>query len=74
MICAICRSEAISGGTTTVTLQRGETTVVIKETPAEICGDCGEYYLAEEVATRVLEQAESAARRHAEVEIIRYAA
>lgn len=74
MRCAICRSETITSGQTTVTLQRGETTVVIKETPAEICGDCGEYYLTEEVAQRVMNQAESAVARRAEVEILRYAA
>jgi hypothetical protein len=42
--------------------------------PAEVCRDCGEYYLDDEVARRVYGQAEDAVNRHAEVEILRYAA
>jgi YgiT-type zinc finger domain-containing protein len=58
----------------TVTLIRGETTVVIKETPAEVCDNCGEYYLEESVASKVYRQAEEAVQRKAEVEILRFAA
>jgi YgiT-type zinc finger domain-containing protein len=61
-------------GKTTVTLQRGETTVLIKGVPAEIRQDCGEYYLSEDVARRVYREAEAAAGRQAEVEILHYAA
>jgi YgiT-type zinc finger domain-containing protein len=32
-------------GTTTVTLTRGETTIVIREVPAQICTICGEDYV-----------------------------
>ncbi|MCA3763266.1 MAG: type II toxin-antitoxin system MqsA family antitoxin [Cutibacterium sp.] len=58
----------------TVTLQRGNTVVVIKDVPAQVCQDCGEYYLDEPVAQQVYARAEDAVRRNAEVEIIRYAA
>jgi YgiT-type zinc finger domain-containing protein len=58
----------------TVTLQRGETTVILKQVPADVCENCGEYYLSEEVAAQVLEKAESAVRSGAEVEILRFAA
>ena len=58
----------------TVMLQRGEPTVLIKETPADVCQNCGEYYLNETVARKVYAQAEEAVKRHAEVEILRYAA
>ena len=39
---------------------RGETTVLIKEVPAEVCGNCGEYDLDDEVARRVYGPAEDA--------------
>ena len=74
MRCVICKSGETRAGMTTVTLQRGDTTVLIKETPAEVCRDCGEYYLDEVVTRKVYEQAEAAVRRHAEVEILRYTA
>lgn len=45
-----------------------------KEVPAQVCQDCGEYYLDEPVAQRVYAQADAAAQRHAEVEVVQYAA
>lgn len=60
-------------GTTTVVLQRGETTVVIKNVPADICGNCGEYYLAEDITRRVLALAEAAVAQGAEIEVLSFA-
>jgi len=74
MKCVICKTGETRPGSATVTLQRGETTVLIKETPADVCQNCGEYYLNETVARKVYAQAEEAVQRHAEVEILRYAA
>jgi YgiT-type zinc finger domain-containing protein len=74
MNCVICKTGDTRPGTVTVTLQRGETTVLIKDVPAEVCRDCGEYYLDDGVARKVYAQAEDAVNRHAEVEILRYAA
>jgi YgiT-type zinc finger domain-containing protein len=72
--CVICKTGETKPGTVTVTLFGGETTVLIKETPAEVCEDCGEYYLDEVVARKVYTQADEAVQRRAEVEILRYAA
>ncbi|MDE3166243.1 MAG: type II toxin-antitoxin system MqsA family antitoxin [Acidobacteriota bacterium] len=74
MTCAICKNGTTHDGSVTVTLQRGETTVILKSVPADVCDNCGEYYLSSDVAGRVLEKAESAARNGAEVEILRFAA
>jgi YgiT-type zinc finger domain-containing protein len=72
--CVICKTGQLQAGTTTVTLQREGTTVVIKEVPAQVCDNCGEYYLSEEMTERVLAIAEAAVRKGAEVEILRWAA
>jgi hypothetical protein len=48
--------------------------VVIRDVPAEICEDCGEYYLDDLTARRVYVDAEQGFLRHVEVEIQRYAA
>ena len=41
--------------------------------PAEICDNCGEYYLSDEIAKRVYRQAEESLEHGAEVEIGRFA-
>ena len=74
MQCTICKHGKTEPGNVTVTMQRKETIVIIKEVPAEVCQDCGEYYLDESVSRQVLAQAEEAAKRNAEVEILRFAA
>jgi YgiT-type zinc finger domain-containing protein len=74
MKCVICKQGKTQKGLSTVTLERGITTVVIKEVPAEICENCGEYYLNEKVTQRVQELAEQAVRHGAEIEVLRYAA
>ncbi len=74
MKCVICKTGEIKPGTGTVTLLRGETTLLIKGTPAEVCEDCGEYYLDEVVARKVYKRADEAVERRAEVELLRYAA
>lgn len=74
MKCAICKTGEMQPGHVTVTLQRTDTVVIIKEVPAQVCQDCGEYYLDEPVAQRVYAQADDAAQRHAEVEVVQYAA
>ncbi|MDH4184851.1 MAG: type II toxin-antitoxin system MqsA family antitoxin [Nitrospinota bacterium] len=74
MNCVICKTGQAKPGKATVTLHRDGAVVIIKDVPAQICDDCGEYYLDEITAGKVYAQAEEAVNRKAEVEIIRYAA
>jgi hypothetical protein len=57
-----------------LSLNRGETVVVIKDVPAEVCVNCGEYYLDSAAAQRVYVQADAAVARNAEIEVLRFAA
>jgi YgiT-type zinc finger domain-containing protein len=74
MRCVICREGDTALGTVTVTLQRGNTVVIVRDVPAAVCQNYGEYYLDEAVANKLYRQGEEAVRRNAEVEILRYAA
>ncbi|KAF0101312.1 MAG: hypothetical protein FD187_3125 [bacterium] len=74
MKCALCKTGQTHPGKTTVTLQRGDSVVVIRDVPAEICEDCGEYFLDELTARRVYADAEQSFARRVEVEIQRFAA
>lgn len=74
MKCVICKHGETKPGLVTVTLERDECIIVLKKVPAEICNNCGEYYLSNAVTEQVLEKAELAINNGAELEIIRYAA
>ena len=74
MTCIMCKHGATHPGVVTVTLRRAETTVILKDVPAEVCENCGEYYLGEQVAQRAYSLAEAAVRSGAEIEIRRFAA
>lgn len=74
MKCLLCKTGDTQSGHVTVTMQRDELTVLIKNVPAEVCENCGEYYLSDEITAKVLQQAELSAAKNAEVEILRFAA
>jgi len=74
MKCVICKQGETYPGFTTVTLTRGEATIVIKKVPADICENCGEYYLSDEIAGKTLAMAEEAMKLNHEVEVIQFAA
>lgn len=74
MKCVLCREGETRPGKVTVTLEREGAVIVIKEVPAEVCNNCGEYYLSEEITREVLRLAEAGIEKGVEVEVIRFAA
>ena len=61
MSCAICKFGRVSPGVKTIMLNRDALTVIIKETPSNVCGSCGEGYMDAEVRAairHILDQAE----------------
>lgn len=74
MRCVLCKHGETHPGQVTVALSRGESTIIFKQVPAEVCENCGEYYLSEEVSANLLARAEKAVQSGAEVEIQRFAA
>ena len=72
MRCVICKKGSTEPGATTVTLERGGLTMVIKGVPAQVCKNCGEAYVDERVASELLISAEQAAKAGAQVEIRQY--
>lgn len=74
MNCSICKRGRLVAGSTTVTLERETTVVIIRDVPALVCEECAEYYLDDATAERVMARAGDAAARNVEVEIVRFAA
>ena len=72
-MCNLKNGETLDGFTS-VTLERDGCTILFRGVPAEICDNCGEYYLSEELTEQLLIRAEVALKNGAEVEILRYAA
>lgn len=67
MTCVICKNGTPEGGKTTLTLEREGTLVVFRRVPANICPNCGESYIDQEVVEQVYREADEAV--HAGVEI-----
>lgn len=74
MKCVICKNGEVTPGTTTVTLERGHTTLVVKGVPARVCETCGEEYVDEITTRTLLETADAAARTGVQVEVRQFAA
>ena len=74
MNCTTCKNGWMKEGSVTVTLQREQSVIVIKNVPASVCENCGDYTLGETATSRIMEIAEQAVTNHAEVEILQYAA
>ncbi len=74
MKCALCRNGHTKPGKVTVTLEKDGSVVIIKAVPAEVCENCGEYFLSDEVTQQVLDRARRARDHGTEVEILRFAA
>lgn len=73
MECVICKHGSTHPGEVTVTLTREDSTIIVKQMPAHVCENCGEYFLSESVTAKVLERAAKALENGSEVEITRYA-
>jgi YgiT-type zinc finger domain-containing protein len=69
MKCVICKIGETRPGRTLVTLERESATLVVKAVPAEVCANCGEAYVAEEVSRQILVTAEHAAHSGVQVDV-----
>ena len=74
MECAICQNGTTTDGHTTIVLERGQTTVVFKKVPAQICDNCGEEYISAEVNESLLGQAHAEWKRGITLEMLDFAA
>ncbi len=72
MKCMICKHGETREGTTTVTLEKGNSTIVFKEVPAQICDNCGEKYIDESTTKELLKKARDIIKNGVEVDIRKY--
>ena len=72
MKCMICKHGETKKGTTTVTLEKGGSTIVFKEVPAHICDNCGEKYIDDSVTKELLKKAREIVKNGVEVDIRKF--
>lgn len=69
MQCVVCKHGTTQPGKMTATFVRGETTIVIKQVPADVCDNCGEEYLSKDISAQLLRQAEDAVKAGIQVDV-----
>lgn len=74
MRCVVCKFGVTEPGTTTVTLERDQTVLVVRSVPAEVCNNCGEAYVDELTTKRLLDSAEAALHAGVQVDVREYKA
>ena len=71
MKCLICKyGETVKG--TTITLNSNKSTIVFKEVPTEICKNCGEKYINDDITKELLLKAREIAKNGVEVDIRKF--
>ena len=73
MKCMICKHGETKQGITTVTLEKGSSTIIFKEVPAQICDNCGEKYIDDSTTKELLNKARKIVNNGVEVDIRKYA-
>lgn len=62
MICPTCQTGHTAQGTATKTLERGDTLIVVRHVPADVCNRCGAPLYAGAVVEQLLALLDEAAR------------
>jgi len=73
MKCVICKNGETKNGLTSLSLERADVTIVVKNIPAEICENCGESYISEVTSAKVLQEAEQSIKKNSQVEVLNFA-
>ena len=72
MKCVICNLGETRPSTTTMTLERGDTTLVVKQVPAQVCENCGEAWLNEDTVAHLETLLETTVSNGTEVALQKY--
>ena len=74
MKCIMCKHGELAAGTTTVTVDRNNMTIVLRHVPASICQTCGADYVDGKVMAQVEKSVTAATRQGTVVEVREFAA
>ena len=72
MKCPICKHGDTKPGYASITLERDDATLVFKHVPANVCDNCGEEFVSEEVTESLLERADRATSEGVRIDVREY--
>ncbi|MBC7815055.1 MAG: type II toxin-antitoxin system MqsA family antitoxin [Burkholderiales bacterium] len=72
MKCVVCKQGETLSGTTTLTFERDNMTLVVKGVPAQVCENCGEAYIDDAIAVELLQMATDALENGVQVDVREY--
>jgi len=73
MLCVMCKGD-LTEGTISYSVDHNSQFSLLKEVPALICNQCGEFFLDDEVVAKIEEIVESAKISDVEIEVLKFAA
>ncbi|MCP4578057.1 MAG: type II toxin-antitoxin system MqsA family antitoxin [Deltaproteobacteria bacterium] len=73
MLCILCKGD-MENGKVNFPVDTEENFILIKGVPAQICEQCGEYFLKDDVAEIIERIVKKAKRKNVELEILKFAA
>lgn len=71
MNCVICKTGVTAPGIKSFMLEKGNSIVIVKGVPAQICNQCGEAYFDAKTTKELYAQATVSIQNGAELEVIR---
>jgi YgiT-type zinc finger domain-containing protein len=69
MKCVICKHGELKPGISSVLFEKKGTTVVIKSVPVDMCDNCGETYVSDVIAEKIMALVESVEKQGIIVDI-----
>jgi len=73
MNCVMCKGN-LASGQINYPVNKDSQFLLIKEVPALICDQCGEYYLDDQIFLKIEQIVASANKLNVEIEVLRFAA
>jgi YgiT-type zinc finger domain-containing protein len=72
MECVICKNGTTTNGFVNVPIVREDKIIFFKNIPAQICNNCGEYYLDNDIAKEIYFKANERMNQGVEMEVTQY--
>jgi YgiT-type zinc finger domain-containing protein len=69
MKCSICRIGETVKNNSIVPLKRDGMVIIFKNVPSEVCNNCGEIYIGQEITKNLLKTAEEVSKSGVQVDI-----
>ena len=74
MNCPLCRNGRFTDGKTTMTVEKGDAILVVRDIPARVCDNCGDGFIRESIGRKVSQLVQDELRKGVQMEVLNFAA